>query len=221
MDTASHDVINDNQAVLSYLELIISDHQLDPKLLAYAQKAVSHVRASTIMVENLKRLGAALHTAKQDLVPFDLLPVAAKCASEIPVIFPGRNVRVKVSCKERSAFVLGNESVGDVIMNLLVNSIRLDPETAVALEVRLKETGEGAERKWMVEVEDRNALLPAGLELDDIQSLFSQDPSLRVKISGIMFAKLIAEGLGGDFEAGRLEPKGAAFRVCLRKANKA
>lgn len=218
MDMVGHDIVNDHQAVLSYLELVLAERDLDPRIRAYAQKAVSHVRTSTMMVENTRRLIEIMCRGKVDLRPFDLLGTAVKSASEIPVIFPDKNIKVKLTSGTRSAMVLGDDILRDLILNLLVNAVRLDPVSEISLELRLKERKSKGQEFWTIEVEDTNAKLPSAVKLDNIQDLISKDSSVTVKMSGIMFAKLVAERLGGDFEAEHMKPKGAVFRVSLRKA---
>lgn len=220
MDMLSHDIVNDHQAVLSYLELVLAEEQLDPKLRAYAQKAVSHVRAATIMVENAKRIGKLSAKGPPVLRPSDLNEAAAKAASDVERIFPSRHVKIRISPGAGPAKVMADDVVGDLILTLLVNAVRLDPIDDVQLEMRLRETRSKGHDFWVVEVEDRNAKLPSDVKLNDIKDLISKDSSVNVKMSGLMFAKIMAKTLGGDFEAGRLEPKGAVFRVSLRKAGK-
>ena len=69
MDILGHDVLNNNQAVMSYLELIIATPGIDRKVKEFAEKAVSHVRTSTILVDNVKRLVASRALDPEKLKP--------------------------------------------------------------------------------------------------------------------------------------------------------
>ncbi len=218
MDMLSHDIVNDHQAVLTYLELVLAERQLDPKLRAYAQKAVSHVRAATIAVENAKRLGQISAMGIPHLRNYDLTEAAVKASADVETIFPSRSIKVKLVHGPDQAMVVGDDAVEDLILTLLVNAVRLDPVEDVELEMRLRETKSKGRDFWTIEVEDKNAKLPSDVKLNDIEDLISKDSSVNVKMSGIMFAKIVAKALGGDFEAGHLKPTGATFRVCLRKA---
>ena len=53
MDLVGHDILNSNQAALGYIELMLANPGCDSALRAYAEKAFSHVRRSTMLVENV------------------------------------------------------------------------------------------------------------------------------------------------------------------------
>ncbi len=219
MDMVSHDIMNDQQAILSYLELLLSDKALPSKAREYAQKAVTHVRTSTILIEHTKHLAEMMDMGRSRLGPIDLASITVRAAAEIPDVFPTKDIKVTVDSGKHEARVLANGGLEDLVLTLLVNAVRLDPHDDVVLEVRLRERKVGTQEYWTIEVEDRKAHLPTEVKPDDLGSISKKDSSVTVKMAGIMFAKIVSSMFGGDFEAVPLKPEGAAFRVSLRKAD--
>jgi hypothetical protein len=105
----------------------------------------------------------------------------------------------------------------------MVNMVRLDPKDEVNLSIELKEVQLKGKMCWRISLEDPNAELPPALRGRDVESIYLQDSSTAVRLSGVLFAKMIAQRLGGDFEAQELQTKGqkkgAAFVITLRKAS--
>ncbi len=132
-------------------------------------------------------------------------------------------MKVRVAPGVERAFVIGNSAAQDLIMNSMVNMVRLDPNDEVSLSIDLEEVKLKGKMCWRISLMDTNAELPSALKGKDVESIYLQDSSTAVKLSGVLFAKMIAQRLGGDFEAEELsamgQKKGAAFVITLRKAS--
>jgi len=88
------------------------------------------------------------------------------------------------------------------------------------LNVSVTEEPDYGKRGWTVTIEDPNVKLPTVVENSDIDTVHTKDRSLAAKVSGMLFAKMAAEALGGDFgiESGEARGKGASFVLKLRRA---
>jgi hypothetical protein len=108
-------------------------------------------------------------------------------------------------------------------MNAMANIVKLDQSDEVELSMKLKEVEYKGKMCWRISLEDSNAQLPPALKGKDVESIYLQDSSTAVKLSGLLFAKMICENLGGDFDVrelpGKGQKKGAAFVMTLRKAS--
>lgn len=223
MDLLGHDILNNNQAVLGYLELVLAAPGTDRTSKKFAEKAVSHVRTSTILIENIKRLLATRATDPDSFKSIALQSSVSLSERDLIKFFPDKKLKIRVAPGVERAFVIGNSAAQDLIMNSMVNMVRLDPNYEVNLSIELKEVQLKGKMCWKISLEDPNAELPPALRGRDVESIYLQDSSTAVRLSGVLFAKMIAQRLGGDFEAQELQAKGqkkgAAFVITLRKAS--
>ena len=224
MDLLGHDILNSNQAVLSYLELILASPSADKKTKSFAEKAMIHVRTSTILIENVKRLIGTRNIDFHELTPVDLVKAVEKAEVELARFYPGKTISLAHASKVRSAIVYGDNIATDLILNVLVTAVGLNPGTDIRMTLAITEDKMRGDPVWVVRIEDRNAQLPPFLDGEGVAATYNQDISLAVKTTGMLSAKMIAGNLGGDFEAHPMshEPKktGAIFTIALRKVEK-
>lgn len=224
MDLVVHDILNNNQAVLGYLELVMANPACDKALRNYAEKAFSHVRTSTMLVENCKRVMAMRMRDLGTLKPIDLRPVLERSEKEVSRFFPDKKIIVRSVQTPKEALVLGNSDAENLIINAMINVVRLDPNDTVVLRVTVSPSVFRGRKCWTVTVEDDRALLPLSLKGRDIKSVHVLDSSVAVKLTTLLFSKMIAEALGGDFDAYELPDSkdnvGAGFAITLRRADK-
>lgn len=224
MDLLGHDVLNSNQAVLSYLELIASNPAADKKIRMFAEKAITHVRTSTFLVENVKRLISAKTVDIQSLKPIDLVKTIERAEPELARFYPGKKIRIELVSKPLEAFASGDTYAADLILNVFVTAMRLDPDDEVHIRLEIKEDKYKGRPAWVIRLEDKNARLPPFLDGEGVSATYSQDISTAVKTTGMLFAKMVARSLDGDFEAHALSHEaknvGAVFTIVLRKADR-
>lgn len=220
MDLVSHDMVNDNQAVLSYLELILATPGLDKRTAEYARKAISHVRSSTLRIDNVKTITSARNAKTAKLGAADLHAALKESVDELPQVFPSKTVKVVKTPETRTASVVGGGVVKELLLTVMASVVKLDPGTNVTLNVSVIEDPDYGKRGWTVTIEDPNIKLPPVVENSDIDTVHTKDSSLAAKVSGMLFAKMAAEALGGDFsiESGDTSGKGASFVLKLRRA---
>ncbi|MCU0852690.1 MAG: hypothetical protein MUC90_05490 [Thermoplasmata archaeon] len=224
MDLVGHDVLNNNQAVLGYLELMLANPDLDRATREYALKAITNVRISTALVENIKR---ALGTRGLDpgtLRPINLLKALLQAERDLKQFFPARKISVTVAPKVDEAYAVGDAVAQELLLHAMVNLARLDREEKVVMKVTMKEQQCKGRTCWFVTIEDANAELPASVLDKDIEDVYTQDISTSAKLTGMLFARMIASRLGGEFNVKAIRgpegKTGAAFTLALRKANK-
>lgn len=223
MDLLSHDILNNNQAVLSYLELALANPQLDSKSRNYAEKALSHVRISTLLVEHAKNLMAARTAEPNSFRPTDLMRSVMIAIKELPRFFPEKNVRVRVVQGPTDAYVIGGALADDLVLNSFIDMVRTDPGNEVAVDVKIVKSERGNKMCWSLMLSDPNAAFQPDMKSDDVSALISQDSSKMVRMSGFLFARMAAKLLGGEFEARDLEAgtvQGGEFALTLVKAGR-
>jgi hypothetical protein len=224
IDLLGHDILNSNQAVLGYLELISSNPQADKKSKEFAEKAISHTRSSTILIENVKRLVATRNIDVRKLKPINLLDAVQKAQEDLSRFYPGKRLRLEMLNRPRDAVVIGDNYAADLLLNVFVIAARLNPEDDIRVKLSFSEDRVHGKPAWVLTMSDQEAQLPPFLDGEGVQATYAQDVSRAVKAAGMLFAKMIAENLGGDFEAHAIhhgpKTKGAVFTVALRKAER-
>lgn len=222
MDLLSHDVVNNNQAVLGYLELILASGGLDKKARKYAEKAVSHIRTSTILVDNVKRLMITRDMDPADFKPVDLMVAMNRAEREVSRMFPDKSFNVKLPSDAAEMKIIGDGAAEDLILNMMVTMVWLDPSETITLVLKTSETEVKGKKFWQITLEDPTARMPKMAVDRPLEDAFKADSSIAVKVVGMLFCKMISEMLGGGFEVHELnkkaDPRGAAFVATLRKA---
>lgn len=224
MDLVGHDIIDNNQAVLGYLELMLADPRFDKTLRGYAEKAFSRVGTSTMHVENCKRLIAAGARGQGALGPLDVKSVLQSSEKELSKFFPDKKISVRLGQMPKDASVLGDSSAEALIMNTMVSAVRMDQNEKAEVRAKMAQSVFRGRACWTITIEEPKALLPASLKGRDIKSVHLLDSSVAVKLSGMLFSKMMAEALGGDFDAYELpdakDNVGAGFTITLRRAER-
>lgn len=224
IDLLGHDILNSNQAVLGYLELISSNPTVDKKTKAFAEKAIAHTRSSTILIENVKRLVATRNMDLSSLRPVNFVDAVQKAQRELDKFYPGKKLLLEMTNKPKDALVLGDTYAVDLLLNVFAIAARLNPGDHIQMRLSFTEEDVRGKPGWVLRMTDERAQLPPYLDGQGVTATYDQDVSRAVKAAGMLFAKMIAENLGGDFEAHAIhhEPKteGAIFMVALRSAEK-
>lgn len=222
MDLLSHDVLNNNQAVLGYLELILASDGTDKKTRKYAEKAVSHIRTSTILVDNVKRLMATRNMDRTSLKPADLRLAMSSAEREVVRMFPDRKIMVKLPEERKRIMALSDGAASDLILNMMVSMVRLDSSNSLTLELNISDTVSRGKKCWQLTLADPTAQTPKMAKDRPIEEAYDEDSSIAVKMVGILYCRLMSEMLGGGFEVKELsprsDPKGALFIATLLKA---
>ncbi|MEW5747285.1 MAG: hypothetical protein AB1793_00650 [Candidatus Thermoplasmatota archaeon] len=223
MDLLSHDMLNNNQATLSYLELIHSS-KVDRRTREFAEKAASQVHTSSMLLDSIRRFVTSSRAGPLAARPVDLKAALAGVAREIPEMFPHKRVTVDASGLEAGTEVLGGQSVSDLFMNLIANLVQLDPGEEVRVQVRPCGRDRGAQGAVKVEVAAPTAALPQGVGDDIFAHARAEDLSKMSRVSGAVFAGSVARALGGSVSAcapGTKRGRGCVFEVTLKGAGRA
>jgi len=123
MDLVSHDMVNDNQAVLSYLELILATPGLDKKTADYARKAISHVRSSTLRIDNVRTIASARKARTAELGAANLYAALKESVDELPQVFPSKSVKVVKSPEMGTASVVGGGIVKELLLTVMASVV--------------------------------------------------------------------------------------------------
>lgn len=220
MDLLSHDMLNKNQATLSYLELIHSMPRDERKTRDFSEKAASQVRTSSMLLDGIRRF---VSSARRGVMPTATVAVAdvmESVAKDISDIFPYRSIDVDLSGVAPEAMAVGGQCVHDLFMNLLANVVQLGPEQECRVVVSARSGRSDRPGLTTVEVSAPTAVMPQGVDDSLISRAAAADLSKMTRVSGIVFAGSIARALGGTFSARVIEPAsgtGCVFEVSFEE----
>jgi hypothetical protein len=221
MDLLSHDIQNNNQAILSYLELIMSTPGTDSRTRRYAEKAASQLRTGAVLLENVRKTVDAIKASGRTMFSVDAISALAEAEAKLITLFPDRQISVNTVKFTEDPIVLGSEITRDLLLNVLVNVVQLDSGEKVSVTIRLENAERLGQSYLRIRIEDRAMMLPPILKGDLSETASTLDPSKTVKLAGLMFASLMTETLGGRFEADEAvkgdSSAGSAIQIYLRR----
>ncbi len=215
IDLLSHDMLNSNQATLSYLDLIHSYPDMDQRTKDLAERAASQVKSSSMLLDGIRSLVSDPRGGVPGGREAGLKDVLTQVGEEMSDMFPHKRITVDTSQMDPESRVCGAQSLHDLFGNLLLNMVQLHTGEDVAIEVR---TSHGADGATITEVIARKATLPHGLDDYVLSGTRGIDVSKMSRISGVVFAGSIARALGGGLRARVFDPeegRGCAFEVSL------
>ena len=221
MDLLSHDIQNNNQAILSYLELIMSTPGTDGRTRRYAEKAASQLRTAAVLLENVRKTVDAIKASGRTMFSVDAVSAIAEAEAKLMTLFPDRQISVSTVKSTDDPIVLGSETIRDLLLNILVNVVQLDSGEKVSVSIRLEDSERLGQSYLRIRIEDKAMMLPPVLKRDLSETASTLDPSKTVKLAGLMFASLMTETLGGKFEAEEAvkgDPSaGSVIQIYLRR----
>jgi PAS domain S-box-containing protein len=194
-DLMFHDINNFNFATLNYLQMMASD-DLGPEQKSHLEKSLKLIRQTAELIDNVKKLTKIGVINSSDFVRVDLSRVLAKASLSLENSFPGRSVSVKVDVPA-SSFVMANNLLEELFINLLSNSVKYDPHQQAEIDISCRRITEDSRPMWKICVEDRGTGVP-----DDKKSLLFQK-HVRLKpdsgVSGAGLGLSICQALTDKF----------------------
>ena len=222
MDLVSHDIQNNHQAVLSYMDLIMSSEGIDDKVKDYVSSAVTQIRTSSMLIDNLRRFVEVGQTEPDDLPPVSLGESVDKVTREITHVFEPRTVTFETGRLDAGEQVQGGGSVQDLLGNILINIAQLDPGRQVAMSISSGPEECEDVSFALVRIRSEAANLPPGVCSDFSIGSGDMDMSKVSRVSGLFFASRIARAIGADLVARPADPttgRGCVCEVRLRRAS--
>lgn len=218
MDLLSHDILNLNQTVLSYIELLVSSSDLDKRAHEHAQKATSQMRISTQIVESINAICLLQKERDMATTTTNLTDEVDGAAESLSSMLPYRGVRCTVHSEGEALVRDARNLVSQSILNALMNMTQLDPSETPEIDIRLERAGTDDEGAWIVRIHDANMTLPPGIDLETVVKGPDESRSKTVRLAGVLLSKMMAEKLGGTFEIDCHGERGGAFNITFEGA---
>jgi light-regulated signal transduction histidine kinase (bacteriophytochrome) len=216
MDILSHDMLNNNQAILSCIEFIAASSVMDGRSKEYAARAAAKVNISTLMFESIRGLCLANRSEMPPLAPMDLADLLTDSVQALERFFPNAKA-VLPDCPGTTLSVLGNDMARDLVLMAMVNLALLAKAEGGRIDIRLEERQDHVD----IVISSGSVRAPPALLGNDLPHITTDSRSKMVRIAGFLLARLMAKALEGDFEvkAGTdIDPnEGCTTTISLRR----
>ncbi|HUS56473.1 MAG TPA: hypothetical protein VMY17_00445 [Thermoplasmata archaeon] len=218
MDILSHDILNNNQAILSCIEFITTSPALDERSREYTAKAAVKVNISTLMFESIRELCLANQSETPPLRPMDLSELLVDAVQALSRLFPRVTVTTSEGLDKTAPSIMGNQMASDLVLMALVNLALLDKSEDGRIDIGI---GESGPEHVDVLLSSRHIRIPSAFLEHDAPHLTSDSRSKMVRVAGFLLARLMTKALDGAFEVrGGTDghpDEGCTIRISLRR----
>lgn len=221
-DLMTHDINNFNQGIMGYLELLLQDKRLDDNQRRYAERALLQVRNNARLIDNVRKLAKVRMMSDEDFEPKDLHAAVSEAVELVTKSMSDRKVTIASNLEPNKHFVMANEHLGDIFLNVLSNAVKFDSSKRVRVDVQIDEetTPQGA--FWVISVIDRGRGIPDDRKKAVFERFATGITGVKGFGLGLSIVSAIVNKYGGriwveDRVKGDFT-KGAVFKIALPKA---
>lgn len=197
LDLMSHDLLNFNQAVLGYLELLLNNKSLDEDARHYLISAIDQVRNGTQLIEDIKKIANLTLIEESSYERFLISKVVEDAIEELKFLYPEIEIVVNLNDLASNAMVEGTEILNDVALDLLTNAVKFDKSEKVHIEVTISRP-EGAPGMVALTVEDRGIGITDQMKQLLLGETSMENRSRRVRGMGLLLIRAAAKRFGGS-----------------------
>ncbi|OPY30216.1 MAG: sensory histidine kinase AtoS [Methanocella sp. PtaU1.Bin125] len=216
VDLMSHDIRNFNQVSMGYMEMLELSENLAEDQRAYLEKALSGVKGSNKLIDDIKRIRMIRETGGNNLVPMDLGKILAEDVQHIVRTYEGRRVVVNQNAGS-GCMAMVNGLAHDVFRHIMENAIKFDEHPEKVIDIDVVDSQEGF---WTVRIADHGPGMPDDRKKPVFERM--SGGSTRGAGLGLSIVKLIVDRFGGRIWVEDRVPgdrsQGSVFVVQLRKA---
>lgn len=222
-DLMTHDINNFNQGIMGYLELLLQDPQkLPDSQQRYAESALVQVRNNARLIDNMRTLAKVRAMPAEDFSPQDLGAAIHEAIELVTRINSDREVAVKSSVNRKKHYVMANESIRDMLVNILSNAVKFDSSKKVKIDISVKRKKASDNEYWMLSITDRGRGIPDDRKKAVFERFATGLTGVKGFGLGLSIVSAMVDKYGGDiWVEDRVRndySKGAVFRIMLPKA---
>lgn len=196
LDLMSHEVLNFNQAVLGYLEIVKSDPSIDDDVKRYLLSAIGQIRNSSQMIDDVKKIAHLGTMDESTFLPLDLRRIISEGLEELRAQFPDRKLRMNLKGVSDSVHVRATEALGDVIVHMLSNAVRFDTSDEVVIDISV-ERPTVAPGMVDIIVEGRGLGIPDRMRIASTEEPESDEKTNMARDMGLLLVRAAAKRFGG------------------------
>jgi len=215
LDLMSHDIQNFNQAIIGYIEMIMSAEGLSPKMERYAQGAFRQVTQTAQLIAHLKRISDIRQHGKESMKKRDLREILQKSITTLQSRLDKKLVAITLDCPEGSYPVETGEDIDDLLDLVVAAAMRYSISEVLHIKLSISPEQHNGSKYWCLTVSGNNLKLSAPV----VKCMISQDYSGCQMIERpdlqLLVARAIVETQNGTIET-RLHENGRGDGFVIR-----
>lgn len=219
LDLMSHDLQNFNQAIMGYLEMIMSMEGLDPKLERYAKGALRQVLATSQLIAHLKKIAQIRQGGARTLAKRDLKEVLIKSVTTVQSRLDKSNVAIWFDPPQGEFPIMANEDMNELVELLVSSMVRYCMSDLIQLRISLSSEERNGNKSWIIEMSGKNLRLSEPVVKCMIAEDFAGCQMIERPDLQLLVVRAIVETHGGTIETRTLENgRGDGFAIRIPKA---
>lgn len=219
LDLMSHDLQNFNQAIMGYLEMIMSMENLDPKLERYAKGALRQVLATSQLIAHLKKIAQIRQEGTKTLARRDLKDILQNSITNLQSRLDKSNVAIWFDPPHGEFPVIASEDMNELVDLLISAMVRYCMSDLVQLKMSLSSEARNGSKFWVVEISGKNLRLSEPVVKCMISEDFAGCQMIERPDLQLLVVRAIVETQGGTIETRTLENgRGDGFVIRIPQA---
>lgn len=159
-DLMTHDINNFIQGVLGYLDMISNDREVRERHRKYAERAIEQIESTKRLIENVRKLSWIKAGFPEKTMECDLGKVIGESLTYVMTTYPKKTVSFESTIDTGQYYVLGDEMIQELFINLFSNSVKFTPSQEVPIQLEVKTQAELGKEYWRIEVVDHGRGIP-------------------------------------------------------------
>jgi PAS domain S-box-containing protein len=221
-DLMTHDINNFNQGIMGYIELLLQDKRLDDNQRRYAERALLQVKNNARLIDNIRKLAKVRTMSDAGFVPLDIQKAVAEAIEAVTKANPDRKISIVSTLEPNTHYVMANEYINDLFMNVISNAVKFDSAKRVRVDVTIDEDNSPQGSYWVVSVADRGRGIPDDRKSTVFERFATGMTGIKGFGLGLSIVSSIVHKYGGKiWVEDRIKgdfSKGTIFRISLPKA---
>ena len=222
-DLMTHDINNFNQGIMGYIELLLQDKHLDDNQRKYGERALLQVRNNARLIDNIRKLAKIRMMSDSDFVPMDVQKAVAEAIDTVTKATTDRKVTVVSALAPNTHYVMTNQYINDLFLNIISNAVKFDISKRVRVDVTISDEMTSQGDFWIVSVVDRGRGIPDDRKKVVFERFATGMTGIKGFGLGLSIVSAVVEKVGGRIwveDRIKGDPsKGTVFRMALPKAN--
>jgi PAS domain S-box-containing protein len=173
LDLMSHDIQNFNQAIIGYIEMIMSTEGLSPKMERYAQGAFRQVTQTAQLIAHLKRIADIRQHGKDTMQKRDLRDLIEKNINNLQSRLDKKLVAISLDCPDGQYPIMAGEDINDLLELLVAAAMRYAISEVLHIKISISSEAREGMKYWSVTLSGNNLKLSAPV----VKCMISQDYS--------------------------------------------
>ena len=221
-DLMTHDINNFNQGIMGYLELLLQDQRLHDGQRKYAESALVQVRNNARLIDNMRTLAKVRSMSDNHFTPQDIGAAVDEAISVVTKINSDRDVVVKSTIRSSKHYMMANDSIRDMFVNIISNAVKFDSSKKVKIDVSITGAHASENKYWLISITDRGRGIPDDRKTTVFERFATGMTGVKGFGLGLSIVSTLVDKFGGKIwvedRAKDDFTKGSVFKIMLPKA---